>query len=400
MARRTGLWIIGASGGVATTVIVGAIALRRGLTSTTGLTTELEPFRELPWIGFDDLVIGGHDVRRETVRESAAQIDRETRTFGHALLQAIDEDLAAVESNLRPGITYRGGAAIEGLAESSNVCHDTREGLAQIEADLAEFRSTHALDHVVVVNLASTEPTPPSHPDQETAEGIDRLIAEGNSEFVISSTLYAVAAARSGCGYINFTPSPGALLPGVEAHFERANTPYCGSDGKTGETLVKSALAPLFKYRNLKVLSWQGYNMLGDRDGEILAHDENREAKVRSKDNLLHEFLGYPVHSKVAIDYVPSLHDLKTAWDFIHFEGFLDFRMSLQFTWQGCDSILAAPLVLDLTRFITLALERDEGGPQRQLSIFFKSPVHESNHDLHAQYHRLIHYAHDVQSQS
>ena len=198
--------------------------------------------------------------------------------------------------------------------------------------------------------------------------------------------------ARAGCGYVNFTPSPGAILPGLVETLEHSGVPFIGSDGKTGETLVKSALAPLFKYRNLRVLSWQGYNLLGDRDGEVLATDENKRTKVRSKDNLLHEFLGYPLQSTVEIDYVPSLDDFKTAWDFIHFQGFLDVKMSMEFTWHGCDSVLAAPLVLDLVRLTALAQDRGESGVLRHLAIFFKNPLGSVSHDLHDQYHRLMDY--------
>ena len=162
---------------------------------------------------------------------------------------------------------------------------------------------------------------------------------------------------------------------------------------------MKSALAPMFRYRNLRVLSWQGYNMLGDRDGVVLAEPENKASKVESKDRLLSQILGYPLHSKVAIDYVPSLGDLKTAWDFIHFEGFLGYRMSLQFTWQGCDSILAAPLVLDLIRLADLATRRSENGPLRHLACFFKSPIDVEEHDLHAQWHGLVRYLTDAGAQ-
>jgi len=148
----------------------------------------------------------------------------------------------------------------------------------------------------------------------------------------------------------------------------------------------------MFKYRNLKVLSWQGYNMLGDRDGRVLAHADNLASKVRSKDSVLSSILGYPVHTHVGIDYVESLHDLKTAWDFIHFEGFLGHRMTMQFTWQGCDSILAAPLVLDMVRLADLAARRGEKGPMTQLAPYFKAPLGVAENDLHRQFHGMMDY--------
>ena len=142
----------------------------------------------------------------------------------------------------------------------------------------------------------------------------------------------------------------------------------------------------------------RGYNILGDRDGVVLANAENKQAKVDSKDALLSAILGYPLHTHVGIDYVPSLNDLKTAWDFIHFQGFLGYKMSLQFTWQGCDAILAAPIVLDLVRLAAVAQERGEGGPMRHASCFFKRPLEVDEHDLHLQWHLFADYVRGLSS--
>ena len=151
--------------------------------------------------------------------------------------------------------------------------------------------------------------------------------------------------------------------------------PHAGQDLKTGETLVKSVLAPMFARRNLRVLSWVGHNILGNRDGQVLNDPDNKASKVKSKDALLAELLGYKPQSLVSIEYVESLDDWKTAWDHIHFEGFLGTKMMLQFTWQGCDSLLAAPLVIDLVRLAALAQRRGESGVMPHLACFFKSPV-------------------------
>lgn len=394
MTGRTGVWLIGARGGVATTVLVGALALQRGSIQTEGLLTETEALAGVGFLSWSDLVFGGHDIRGESLVASARQIHDDTHTIPWPLLEALTPELSAVESHLRPGVLHRSGAAIEALAETPSYRQavSTAQAVDWIVADLVAFREEHQLARLVVVNLSSTEPSIAPHPDHETAAGLARLVA-GSGEALIASTLYALAAARAGAAYINFTPSPGALLPGVAETFSHAGLPFMGSDGKTGETLVKSALAPMFRYRNLRVLSWQGYNMLGDRDGEVLQHDANRQAKISSKDKLLHDYLGYPLHTQVRIDYVPSLKDLKTAWDFIHFQGFLGARMSLQFTWQGCDSILAAPLVLDLVRFADLALRRGEVGSLAHLAVFFKRPYGLPQHDLHGQFHALMSYA-------
>ena len=147
-----------------------------------------------------------------------------------------------------------------------------------------------------------------------------------------------------------------------------------GCDGKTGETLLKSVLAPMFARRNLQVMSWVGHNIFGNMDGQVLDDPVNKQTKVASKDHLLAEILGYQPQTLVSIEYIESLGDWKTAWDHIHFAGFLGTPMTLQFIWQGCDSLLAAPLVLDLVRFTELARRRGETGRLTFLASFFKSP--------------------------
>jgi len=153
-------------------------------------------------------------------------------------------------------------------------------------------------------------------------------------------------------------------------------------------------LAPMFRARALRVLSWQGYNMLGNQDGAVLADPLHKETKVRGKDEALRAILGDErAHTHVGIDYVPSLRDWKTAWDFIHFEGFLGARMSLQFTWTGSDSALAAPLVIDLLRLVELAARRGESGALEHLACFFKAPLSAGVHDFSEQHRRLVEYA-------
>ena len=161
---------------------------------------------------------------------------------------------------------------------------------------------------------------------------------------------------------MDFTPSVGARLPAIEALAEAHEVPLAGSDGKTGETFMKSVLAPAFGARNLKVRSWAGMNILGGGDGAALADPARAQSKLHSKGKLLDEILGYPVEAPIHIEDVRDMGEWKTAWDHIVFEGFLGVRMKLQFTWEGCDSALAAPLLLDLMRLMALALDRRERG--------------------------------------
>ena len=190
-----------------------------------------------------------------------------------------------------------------------------------------------------------------------------------------ASSLYAIAALEAGYSYINFTPSLGAAPAAIDELARLRHACHYGCDGKTGETLMKSVLAPMFARRNLQVLSWVGHNIFGNMDGQVLDDPANKQAKVASKDHLVREILGYRPNTLVSIEYLPDLGDWKTAWDHIHFAGFLGVPMTLQFIWQGCDSLLAAPLVLDLVRLTELAHRRGHVGPDALPGQFFQEPL-------------------------
>jgi myo-inositol-1-phosphate synthase len=193
--------------------------------------------------------------------------------------------------------------------------------------------------------------------------------------------------------YINFTPSLGASPAAIQQLAVERKTCIAGQDGKTGETLLKSVLAPMFAHRNLEVMSWVGHNIFGNMDGFVLDDPANKAAKIKSKDKLIGSILGYEPQTLVSIEYIRSLGDWKTAWDHIHFRGFLGTPMTLQFTWQGCDSLLAAPLVLDLVRLVELSHRRGEVGVLSHLASFFKSPLGTAEHDFSRQYATLLDWA-------
>lgn len=394
MAERLGVWTIGALGGIGTTMVVGARAIARGLVSDSGLVTNRAEFDSLKLAPLDELVFGGHEVRASDYWTSAYRIYKQTGSLDLEVLQALRPELEELSSGLRPGTGVNCGAAIADLVTDERARRDDglRDIVDRIRADLREFREREGLAQVVVVNLASTEPDLGEGEGPADRDELEALLDGNRVDRVRPSMLYAYAAFLEGCAYINFTPSTAALGPVMAEMGASCGAPFMGNDGKTGETLVKSALAPMFKYRNLHVLSWQGYNMLGDRDGQILAHEDNLASKVRTKDSVLQGILGYPLHTHVGIDYVESLDDRKTAWDFIHFRGFLDHKMSMQFIWQGCDAILAAPLVLDMVRFAGLSVSRGESGPMRHLACYFKSPIGVAQHDLHHQFHEMMSY--------
>ena len=394
MAESVGVWMIGALGGVGTTIVVGARAIARGLASDAGLVTNRPEFGPLSLVPIGDLVFGGHEVRLSNFYDSALDVARLSGSFSLELVEQLRNDLLDVSEALKAGTCVNSGPAIDALVTNPITRHDDglRSIAQRLQSDLRAFRARESVDRVIVVNLASTEADLAEEQEPTSPDQIEALIDSGSTARIRPSMLYAYAAFREGCAYVNFTPSSAALGPALMELGTRSGLPYMGNDGKTGETLVKSALAPMFKYRNLKVLSWMGYNLLGDRDGRVLANPDNLATKVRSKDSVLASILGYPVHTRVGIDFVESLHDRKTAWDFIHFQGFLDHKMSMQFIWEGCDAILAAPLVLDIVRLADLSLRRGEKGPMTHLAPYFKSPVGVDEQDLHKQFHGMLDY--------
>jgi len=217
---------------------------------------------------------------------------------------------------------------------------------------------------VVVLNVSTTEPI-----FGGTVDSLDDL------SVLPGSSLAAYAAFTAGCSFVDFTPSTGARLDVLDAYARERGACYAGNDGKTGETLVKSVLAPMFAMRHLRVTSWSGLNLLGGGDGANLADPAANAAKVASKQRVLGDALGYTPQGTSRIDYVEEIGDFKTAWDLVTFAGFLGTRMRVEFTWHGCDSALAAPLVLDLARLTAAAHAAGRSGPLPELGFFFKDPI-------------------------
>lgn len=393
--RRLGVWLVGARGAISTCLAYGVSGLRQGLLAPTGVATAEGPFAGLPLVGFDEIVFGGHDVARSA--ETASELLR-NHVLTPELVAAGADDAARFAAAIRPGVLDGPDVGATQLdPESARLgAAPQREQIAVVQSDLAAFKKDNDLDRVIVVCVASTEAWRADRPSWATLANLDTALDADDADLAASS-VYAYAAFREGAPFVNFTPNAGARPGALRELARELGVPHCGNDGKTGETLLKTALAPMFAKRALKVLAWQGYNMLGNADGEALADPVRKEAKKRNKDEALRAILANPeLHTEVGIDFVPSLHDWKTAWDFVHFEGFLGARMSMQITWQGSDSALAAPLVLDLVRLADLAAARGEAGEMEHVGGYFKSPLTAGDsidHDFHAQFACLLDYA-------
>jgi myo-inositol-1-phosphate synthase len=193
--------------------------------------------------------------------------------------------------------------------------------------------------------------------------------------------LYAYAAIKSGVPYANFTPSVAADVPALLEMAKALNVPVAGKDGKTGQTMMKTVLAPALKARALHVDGWFSTNILGNRDGLALNDKASLQSKLNTKGTVLDSILGYPVEDHlVHIHYYRPRGDDKEAWDNIDVTGFLGQRMQIKVNFLCKDSILAAPLVIEIARVLDLAKTRGDGGVQEQLSSFFKAPMVKNGH--------------------
>lgn len=389
---KVGLWMIGAGGRVGSAVALGVTALAKRLAEPTALVSALPVFESVPMIDPGAIVVGGHEVRAETILDAVNAAHEKANLFDEKVIRRCASRLRTMQRDLRPGSLYGTGPTIRKLADLRELKKE-RSGAVAIErlsADIDAFRRRHSLDCVVVIHVASSEPPFRRHAAHARFDKLQRALAKRGSNVLPTSSLYALAAIEAGCPFINFTPSLGIDVPAIRERADHFGLPYMGRDGKTGETLVKSVLAPMFAMRNLSLLSWVGQNILGNRDGAVLRDPKTRQSKIQTKDKIVSQIVGGSPTTRVSIDYVPSLDDWKVAWDFIHFEGFLGTKMSLQFTWCGSDSILAAPLIIDLVRFAVLECKRSGSGPMRHLGFFFKDPIDVKEHDLFTQWRLLV----------
>ncbi len=382
--QQVGVAVVGLGGAVATTAVAGVEQMKLGTGGREGLPLahrdELVPYESLQFGGWD---VNGDDLAK------AAHVHR---VLDPAQIEAVGEVLSAIEpwpAVADPAFCRNavGGnvVAIEGL----------RDRVERIRADLRAFRADRGLDSVVVVNLASTEAWPDVTSavlaDADTFEkGLDT-----DSDVITPGMLYAYAAIVEGCPYVNFTPSLAADVPALKELAQRLGVPTAGKDGKTGQTLIKTVLAPAFRTRGLRVEGWYSTNILGNRDGQILDDPSSLASKLGTKGDVLDDILGYEVEDHVVrIDYYRPRGDQKEAWDNIDLVGFLGQRMQLKVDFLCRDSILAAPLVLELVRLVVEAHRRGQGGPQDQLGCFFKAPVtsdgNRPEHALHVQERALL----------
>jgi myo-inositol-1-phosphate synthase len=394
--EKVGVVVVGINGAVSTTMLAGVELMARGLCPRLGMVTEKSTARIgetlpdlLDFVPLDHLVFAGWDLRFSDAYEAALH----HRALPPQLLHEVEGTLRAQKP--WPAVFSR--PYVENAAGTNFVdVGSHREEIERIKHDVETFRRAQGLKRVVMVNLASTErflEVSPVHQSRAAFErGLDR------SDAAISPAMrYFYAANQLGIPYCNFTPTL-TNVPALAEHAAECRTPFAGMDGKTGQTLVKTALAAMLRVRRLHVDGWYSTNILGNNDGLVLDSPGSNKTKVMSKASVLDSVLGYHVENhQVHIHYYKPRGDSKEAWDTIDLVGFAGVPMQMKIDFLCQDSALAAPLVLDLVRLLDVAQRGGERGVQPHLAMFFKSPFpapgEDPVHDLFAQEEMLMDWA-------
>ena len=403
---KLGVLLVG-MGAVSTTFIAGTLLIRKGLALSIGSLTERGTVRLgkrnegrsplikdfVPLASLDDLVFGAWDIFEDNAFEAATTAG----VIEPALLERVRPELEAI----RPWAAVFEQRYVKRLMGTNVKKGANKRDLAeQVRADIRAFKQEHGLERLVMIWCGSTEIFMTPTPEHESIATFEAAMGS-NAESISSSMVYAYAALKEGIPYANAAPNLSADIPALDRLALDNGSPVAGKDLKTGQTLIKTIVAPGLKARLLGVAGWYSTNILGNRDGEVLDDPESFKTKEESKKSVLDYILQpelYPdlyddLCHVVRINYYPPRGDNKEGWDNIDLVGWLGYPMQLKINFLCRDSILAAPIVLDLVLFLDLAKRAGMSGIQEWLSFYFKSPVHAPGlypeHDLFIQLMKL-----------
>ena len=403
---KLGVLLVG-MGAVSTTFIAGTLLIRKGLALSIGSLTERGTVRLgkrnegrsplikdfVPLASLDDLVFGAWDIFEDNAFEAATTAG----VIEPALLERVRPELEAI----RPWAAVFDQRYVKRLMGTNVKKGPNKRDLAeQVRADIRAFKQEHGLERLVMIWCGSTEIFMTPTPEHESIANFEAAMGS-NAESISSSMVYAYAALKERIPYANAAPNLSADIPALDRLALDNGSPVAGKDLKTGQTLIKTIVAPGLKARLIGVAGWYSTNILGNRDGEVLDDPESFKTKEESKKSVLDYILQpelYPdlyddLCHVVRINYYPPRGDNKEGWDNIDLVGWLGYPMQLKINFLCRDSILAAPIVLDLVLFLDLAKRAGMSGVQEWLSFYFKSPVHAPGlypeHDLFIQLMKL-----------
>ena len=389
---RLGVLVVGLGGAVSTTFIIGTLAARKGLAKPIGSMTQLSYLKVgkgnnqreglikdlVPLASLDQLVFGGWDIFPDSVYDGAMHAQ---------VLTEKDINLVAEEAKaIKPMKAVFDPNFITRL--NGTWCKEGKSKwdlMEQLRADIRNFKQENNCNRVVVIWAASTEAYLPMSDVHADLSRFEAEMKNPDTKLVAPSMCYAYAAMKEGAPFINGAPALTVDFPAMWQLADETGTPICGKDYKSGQTMMKTVLAPAFHARMLGLAGWFSTNILGNRDGEVLDDPASFKTKEVSKLSVIDSILEpekYPdlygdIYHKVRINYYPPRNDNKEAWDNIDIFGWMGYPMQIKVNFLCRDSILAAPLALDLVLLSDLAKRCGFKGIQKWLSFYFKSPMHE-----------------------
>jgi myo-inositol-1-phosphate synthase len=384
---KLGILLVGL-GAVSTTLVAGVEAIRRGISQPVGSLTQMGTIRLgkrtdnkvpkikdfVPIASLDDVVFGAWDIFPDNAFDAAMKAG----VLEKDLLNQVSEQLASLKP--MPAVfeqNYVKRLHGENVKEGKS----KMELAEQLIEDIARFKSENGCDRLVMVWAASTEIFLEESDVHRSIEAFEKGLYDSDPA-IAPSMIYGYAAIKSGVPFANGAPNLSVDIPALTKLAEQNRVPICGKDFKTGQTLMKTILAPGLKSRMLGLEGWYSTNILGNRDGEVLDDPENFKTKEESKLSVLEHILQPDVYPDlyegfshvVRINYYPPRGDNKEGWDNIDIFGWLGYKMQIKIDFLCRDSILAAPLALDLALFLDLAQRAGMKGVQEWLSFYFKAP--------------------------
>jgi myo-inositol-1-phosphate synthase len=384
---KLGILLVGL-GAVSTTLVAGVEAIKRGLSQPIGSLTQMGTIRLgkrtdnrspkikefVPLADLNDIVFGAWDIFSDNAYEVAVS----SGVLEKDLVEQLSEQLVS----LKPMAAVFEQHYVKRLhGENVKTGKNKMELAEQLIADIAKFRSDNHCDRLVMVWAASTEAFLEPSAVHETLEAFEKGLYDSDP-LIAPSMIYAYAALKSGVPFANGAPNLTVDIPALTKLANDSGLPICGKDFKTGQTLMKTILAPGLKSRMLGLEGWYSTNILGNRDGEVLEDPESFKTKEESKLSVLDTILQPDVYPElygdfshvIRINYYPPRGDNKESWDNIDIFGWLGYKMQIKVDFLCRDSILAAPLALDLALFMDLAQRSGMRGVQEWLSFYFKAP--------------------------
>src|SRR5574344_1078211 len=389
---KLGIMVVGC-GAVATTFMTGVLMVRKGLSKPVGSMTQYDKIRVgkgedkkylhykdiVPLANLNDIVFGTWDVYPQNAYQAAVYAE---------VLKA--KDIEPVREELEKIVPIK-AAFDKNYAkrlDGDNVkdCKTRWDMVLSLKKDIQNFKKQNDCSRVVVIWAASTEIYVPFNEKfHGSLASLEKAMKEDDREHVAPSMCYAYAALTEECPFIMGAPNTTVDIPAMWELADKTKMPICGKDFKTGQTLVKSGFAPILKVRNLGLSGWFSTNILGNRDGLVLDEPANFHTKEVSKLSTLETILKKEeqpdlygdIYHKVRINYYPPRNDNKEGWDNIDIFGWMGYPMQIKINFLCRDSILAAPLLLDLVLLSDLAARAGRFGIQRFLSFFLKSPMHD-----------------------